>query len=161
MNRRNLIRTCAVGLTCTAVGAGAGILGSASAAPSAATSAANAAKPANARIARLGRLRALVRSVHAEVVVPTAGGGFATATYDRGFVETVSATQLTLREGTQTATYQTVTLTIPGNATIRLDRAPAQLSQLKPGDRVRVLSGPKHTRVAAFDTQAANSTPTG
>jgi hypothetical protein len=156
MNRRNLIRTCAVGLTCTAVGAGAGILGSASAAPSVA----NATKPANARIAELGSLRALRRSVHAEVVVPTAGGGFATVTYDRGFIETVSPTQLTLREGTKTATYQSVTRTIPSTATIRLDRAPAQLSQLKAGDRVGVLSGPKRTLVVAFDPQAAGSTPT-
>ena len=92
--------------------------------------------------------------------MPTAGGGFATVTYDRGFVEAVSATQLTLREGTKTATYQSVTLTIPSNATIRLDRAPAQLSQLKAGDRVGVLSGPKRTLVAAFDPQAASSTPT-
>jgi hypothetical protein len=155
MNRRNLIRTCAVGLTCTAVGAGAGIVGSASAAPTVA----KATQPANTRVAELGRRRALRRSVHAEVVVPTAGGGFATVSYDRGFVESVSATQLTVREGTKAATYQSVTLTIPSNATIRLDRAPAELSQLKAGDRVGVLSGPKRTLVVAFDPQAASSTP--
>ena len=156
MNRRNLIRSCAVGLTCTAVGAGAGLLGSASAAPPVA----HTAKPAKARIAARARLRVLRRSVHAEMVVPTAGGGFATVTYDRGFVESVTSTQLTLREGTKTATHQTVALTIPSTATIRLDRAPAQLSQLAAGDRVRVLSGPKRTLVVAFDTQTASSMPT-
>jgi hypothetical protein len=156
MSTRNLIRTCAVGLTCAGVGAGAGILGSASAATSSTTP--NAAHPARAGLVRRAALR---RAVHAEIVVPTAGGGFATVTYDRGSVESVAGTQLTVREGTTSATYRSVTLTIPSSAIVRLDRVTAQLSQLQAGDRVRVFAGPKHTLVSASDTPAPSGNATG
>ena len=146
MTKRSLIRTGAVGLTCAAVGAGAGVIGSASGASPA------AAGSVRAHIAsytpRAGRgLRALRRAVHVDAVVPGAAGTFQTITYDRGVLQSVGANQLTLREGTKRATYRSVTLTIPSGATVRLNRAPAQLSQLQPGDRVRVLAGPKRTVV--------------
>jgi hypothetical protein len=147
MNRTNLIRTCAVGITCAALGAGAGILDSASGATS---------SPKAKSGAKAGS-RGLQRAVHADAVVPVAGGGFAAATYDRGFVSSVNGTNLTVREGTRKATYKTVTLPIPAGATIRLDRKPAQLADLRAGDRVRVLHGPKRTRVAAFDGRAATT----
>lgn len=153
MTKRNLIRTSAVGLTCAAVGAGAGVIGSASGASS-------ASGPARAHSARHthsagGGLRALRRAVHVDAVVPGTGGTFKTVTYDRGVLQSVSANQLTLREGTKQATYRSITLTIPGGATVRLDRAPAQLSQLRAGDRVRVLAGPKRTLVTASDKTPA------
>jgi len=152
MNSRHLIRTSAVGLTCAAVGAGAGVLGSASGA-----SPANVAHTNRGHAAAAGHLRALRRAVHADAVVPVAGGGFATVTYDRGFLTSVSGNQLTLREGNKKATYRSVTLTIPSGATVRLDRKPAQLAQLQVGDRVRVFHGPKRTRVAALDKQAPST----
>ncbi len=152
MNRTNLIRTCAVGLTCAAVGAGAGILDSASGASSAAAGKAKSGAKAGSR-----GLRA---AVHADAVVPVRGGGFAAATYDRGFVASISGNDLTLREGTKKATYKTVTLSIPVGATVRLDRQPAQLADLRAGDRVRVLHGPNRTRIAAFDGRAGGGTTT-
>jgi hypothetical protein len=150
MNRTNLIRTCAVGITCAAVGVGAGILDPAS----------GATASGKAKAGAKAGARGLQRAVHADAVVPVAGGGFAAATLDRGFVSSVSGNDLTVREGTRKATYKTVTLSIPAGATIRLDRKPAQLADLRAGDRVRVLHGPKRTRVAAFDAKSAAAATT-
>jgi hypothetical protein len=86
--------------------------------------------------------------VHADVVVATKTG-FATATFDRGFVDSVSGQQLTLREGIGARTYKTLTLTIPTNATVRNDGANAGLDSLRQGERVLVWQGPKRTAVVA------------
>ena len=91
-------------------------------------------------------------AVHGDLVVPTKTG-FAKATLDRGFVQSVSGTQLTLREGTKTSTYKTVTLTIPAGARVRDNRQAATLSDLKPGQRALVLQGPKRTLVVAHDVR--------
>jgi hypothetical protein len=157
MPTRHLIRTGAVGLTCVAVGAGASIIGSASGAtPSSATASHRAA----AHAAGHGGLRALRRAVHAQVVVPVKGGTFATVTYDRGVVQSVSGDQLTLREGTPQSTYGSVTLTIGADATVRLDRQTSSLGALQAGDRVAVIVGPKKTRVIASDATTNSTTST-
>jgi hypothetical protein len=157
---RPLRATALVVGACAAIGAGAGILGSASAssgpasttgaAPtSAATSPAGAGAGAGARAGRRSGLRRLLRSVHTQAVIPVAGGSFATVTLDRGTVESVSGQQLTLREGTKTATYATVTLTIPIDAVVRDNRQSASLSSLTAGQTALVLSSPRGTHVLA------------
>jgi hypothetical protein len=137
MRHTRMVRYAAVGAACAAVGTAAGITQS-----GAATHAGSAAKQHGR-----GGLR---RAVHAEAVVPTAGGTrFVTVTLDRGTVQSVSGTQLVVSEGTATATYKTVTLTIPANATVRNNGTAAQLSSLKQGEIVRVLQAPGHVRVVA------------
>ena len=61
----------------------------------------------------------------------------------------------TIAEGTRKHVYKDVTLTIPGDAKVRDNRQPAQLSSLKSGQIVSVVQGPKHTYVRAHDLKSA------
>jgi len=85
--------------------------------------------------------------------VPNEKGGFDTVTMDRGSFSSLSGDQLTITEGTKTATYKTVTLTIPSSATVRRNGEAAKLSDLKSGDTVMVVQSPKATVVSANDAQ--------
>jgi hypothetical protein len=136
-----------VATSCAVVGAGASVIASAGAANSSSQRTAG-----KALLARAGVRRALRRAVHGELVVPTKTG-FATVTLDRGVVQAVSGAQLTLREATKRATYKTITLTIPANARIRVDRRKATFTDLKAGQRALVLQGPKRTLVVARDVR--------
>jgi hypothetical protein len=93
--------------------------------------------------------------VHANAVVPNDKGGFDAVTMDRGSFSSLSGDQLTITEGTKTATYKTVTLTIPSGATVRRNGEQAQLSDLKAGDEVLVVQSPNGTVVGAHDAQHA------
>ncbi|MEA2390989.1 MAG: hypothetical protein QOK31_1098 [Solirubrobacteraceae bacterium] len=73
-----------------------------------------------------------------EVVLNKAGTAFITATEDNGIVQSVSGDQLTLKEGTKTVTYKTVTVTVPSGAKVYRNGATAQLSDLKAGDHAHV-----------------------
>ena len=75
--------------------------------------------------------------------------GFETVTVDRGFVQSVNGRQLTIREGTKTTTYKTITLTIPSNAAVRDNRRASTLSALTAGQRVVVVHAPQRTWVVA------------
>jgi hypothetical protein len=86
-----------------------------------------------------------------EVVLNKAGTAFITATEDSGRVESVSGDQLTLKEGTPTVTYKTVTLTIPAGAKVYRNGAAAKLSDLKAGDHAHVSSSSDGTVVFAGD----------
>ena len=151
MRTSKIGRIVAVAGVCAAVGASAAVVGNAASAPS---SSAAAAKPAKAG-AKNGRgpMRALRRAVHADAVVPTKDGRFVTVTMDRGIVQSVSGDQLTLKEGTKKATYKTVTLTIPANAVVRLNRRAAKLSDVKSGQRATVVRGAKRTGVIVRDAK--------
>ncbi len=133
---------------CLAIGAGASAIASAGASTS------SSAKTGTRHGLRSGALRAgglrrlARRTVHADLVVGTRKG-FETVSFDRGKVDSVSGRQLTLTESTRTASYKTVTLTIPANARIRDDRRQANLSGLQPGQRVIVLTTPRRTFVIA------------
>jgi hypothetical protein len=122
-----------VGASCAAIGAGASAIASAGAAGSSTA----ARSP-------------VARAVHGDLVVATRTG-FVTVTLDRGFVQSVSGQQLTVREGTKRATYKTVTLTIPANAVVRYDRHAATLADLEAGQRVLIVQGPNRTLVVARD----------
>jgi hypothetical protein len=90
--------------------------------------------------------------VHAEeVVLNKAGTAFITQTEDNGTVVSVSGDQLTIKEGTTSLAYKTVTLTIPSDATISRNGAKAALADFKAGDRVRVTSSSDGTSVFGGD----------
>ncbi len=136
-------RLIAVGAACAAIGAAAGI---------ASSSAASSSSSPAPRPARRG---ALARAVHADLVVPVRGGGFASATLDRGILRSVQGDTLKIAEGTPRATYRVVTLTLPQGARVRNDRQASTLSQLTAGERVTVLRGPRQTSVVARTRAAA------
>lgn len=144
----------AVAAVCATGGVIAGIAGSA-AAPSKSKSAASTAAQKRWPPGRRGLRRfAGGPPVHGELVVPNqAGTGFDNVTMDNGIVKSVSGDQLTITEGTAKATYKTVDLTIPSNARVRRNWAKASLSDLKAGDRVHVIVGPRGTFVGANDAQ--------
>ncbi|MGO9955887.1 MAG: hypothetical protein ACLP50_07865, partial [Solirubrobacteraceae bacterium] len=131
-----------VAICCAGLGAGASAIATAGAATGSAGHAA-------VKHARLGALRRFaVRAVHGTAVVHTRQG-FVTVTFDRGKVDSVNGQQLTISEGTATAEYQTVTLTIPTTARVRDNGQKASLSDVNPGQRVLVLTAPQQTFVIA------------
>jgi hypothetical protein len=114
----------------------------------AATTTSSATTTAQAGGARIGPRRLIRRAVHGNVVVASRSG-YITVAFDRGTVESVSGQRLTLREGVKRSTYKVVTLTIPSNARVRDDRKPAQLSDIKPGQRAAVIQARQTTIVIA------------
>lgn len=149
---RKHLKLVTVAAACVAIGAAGSAIATAGAASTGTTTTSSSgASSTNAKTAR-GRgagVRALERrTVQANVVVATKTG-FATVTINRGFVQSVSAQQLTIREGTKKATYKTVTLTIPSNAKVRDNRQASTLSALTAGQRVAVVQAPQRTWVIA------------
>ncbi len=147
-----------VAASCAVIGAGASVIASAGAATGGSAPAAHqrgAFGHRGAGFEHRARLRHLImRAVHGDVVVKTKQG-FITVSFDRGKVDSVNGQQLVLTEGTKTATYKTVTLTIPSNARVRDDGKRASLSDLKPGQRVIVVAAPKRTLVIAHTPKGA------
>lgn len=143
-------RSLIIGTCCAAAGAAGGAIATAGAAPSGHSHpAAPSAQAKAARKAKLGPLlRFARRAVHGDAVVHTKNG-FVTVSFGRGTVAGVTGQQLTINEGTRTASYMTVTLTIPATARVRDDGQRATLSQVKPGQRVLVVTAPKRTFVIA------------
>lgn len=134
-------RVLVVAICCVALGAGASAIASAGAATNSA---------GHSRIARQHRRlhRFAAHVVQGTFVVHTRHG-FATVKMERGTVDSVSGRQLTLTEGTPKASYKTITLTIPSTARVHDNRQLATLSDVKPGQRVIVVQGPKRTFVFA------------
>jgi len=162
MKTPTIIRTAAVGATCALAGAGAGIAGSQ----------ASTTHNTKGRVVHFARASAVKSAmaigpgfaigipgdaagppVHSESVVPNEKGGFETVTMDRGTFSSLSGEQLTIAEGTKTATYKTVTLTIPSDATVYRNGEKATLSDIKSGDTVTVVQSPSGTQVNAFDAE--------
>jgi hypothetical protein len=144
-----------VAAACTAIGAGASAIATAGAAGTTTGTTTATTTPKAHRAGRLLSARAVAsRAVHADAVIDTKSG-FVTVTLDRGFVQSVSGQQLTIREGTKKATYKIVTLTIPSNAKVRDNRKTATLSALTAGERVWVLQGPNATHVIARSVPAS------
>jgi hypothetical protein len=93
-------------------------------------------------------------AVHSVSVVPDkAGSSFITLTSDRGMVKSVDggAGTITIVEGTKSATYKTLTLTVPSGATIVRDGKKASLAEIKAEDHVSVSSSSEGTTVFAMD----------
>jgi hypothetical protein len=139
----------AVAVCCVALGVGISAITSAGAATSTTSSSGASSHPAVQRAGIRARgLRRLSRAVQGSAVVHTKNG-FATVTFARGTVDAVNGNQLTIAEGRRTATYKTVTLTIPANAVVRDNRSQATLSDIRAGQRVIVVQAPKRTFVIA------------
>ena len=156
MQRSTMMRMSAVGAVCALAGATAGIAGSSASSSKPTKSAVASAAIAVGPGVRFGfgpLADAAGPPVHSDTVVPNEKGGFDTVTMDRGSFSSLSGDQLTISEGTKSATYKTVTLTIPSNATVRRNGADAQLSDLKAGDEVFVVQSPSRTLVVAHDAQ--------
>jgi hypothetical protein len=145
---RRFLRTTAIAATCALAGAGAGIAGS--------QAHEGHFNNHGNHFGRFGRA-----PVHADLVVPAKGGTFQTVTFDRGTVDSVSGDQLTIKEGTKSATYKTITLTIPSDAKIRRNGEDAQLSDLQPGDGVAVVTSNGKTAVKAFSAKAEQQQQSG
>jgi hypothetical protein len=144
---RKHTRTISIAAVCAAIAAAVGVITSAGAATTTTTS---GQTPMQGH-ARRGLLH---RFVHGDLIVRTRSG-FVTVSVDRGFVQSVSGQQLTLKEGTKTNAYKTVTLTIPSSARVRVDRHPATLSAVKSGQRAIVVQAPQRTLVIARTPGAA------
>jgi hypothetical protein len=92
--------------------------------------------------------------VHSEMVVPTKSGeDFQTVTQDSGKVKSVSGDQLTITEGTEEATYDTVTLDIPSDAKVLRNGKDVELGDLQAGDQVHVSQSPQDSFVFATDSE--------
>jgi hypothetical protein len=162
MKKPTIMRTAAVGATCALLGTAAGIASSSASTNN--TTKGRAGHAANTGAVRFGMAigrgfaigipgDAAGPPVHSEAVVPNEKGGFDTVTMDRGTFSALSGQQLTITEGTKSATYKTVTLTIPSDATVYRNGEKAALSDIKSGDSVTVMQGASGTVVNAFDAQ--------
>ena len=152
MTARKIARVAGVVASCAALGAVGAYVGDAASSP-ATSSAAAKPKQAGPNGKRGGPFRGLRRAVHADLVVPTKDGKFANLTVDRGIVEKVEGNSLTLREGTKTATYKTITIDLPSNAVVRIKRKPGKLSDVKAGQHAMVVKGPQRTAVIVRDAK--------
>jgi hypothetical protein len=175
MDRSRIKYTAAAALICASVAATIGIaIGAAAPSSSSPSSSSNgnssaaddiaaAPFPAPPGVRRGGRV--IFRSggpirefggppVHSEMVVPTkSGDDFETITQDSGKLQSTSSDQLTIVEGTEEATYKTVTLDIPSDATVIRNGKKAELGDLQEGDQVHVSQAPEKTFVYASDSE--------
>ena len=138
---------------CAALGAVGAYVGDAASSPSTSSAAAAKAKQAGPNGRGRGPFRQLRRAVHADLVVPTKDGKFVNLTVDRGIVQKVEGSSLTLREGTKNATYKTITIDLPSNAVVRVKRKPGKLSDVKAGQHAMVVRGPQRTAVIVRDAK--------
>ena len=162
MNSQGWKRVGLIVLVCSVAGALAGIAGSA-AAPSSKSSATAQAKARH--FALRMRTRGMKRfgpalgfgpgevggpPVHAQMVVPNANGdGFDTITMDSGKLKSIDGSKLIVTEGTDKATYDEPKIDVGSDAKVFRNHEKAALSDLKEGDFVHVVQGPKGTLVWA------------
>jgi hypothetical protein len=144
MTRTGWIKAGAAAASCAAIGAVAGITGSA-AAPS------KSKAPGRPPMFEKHRGEFHGPPIHSEAVVPKPGGGFETVVGDSGKLKSRSGNDLTITEGTRTEKYKDVTVSIPGDAKIFRNGKTAALDDLKDGDRVHVEKTAERTVVVAFD----------
>jgi hypothetical protein len=163
MTHSQLLKSAVAAGVCAAVGATAGIVGSA-AAPSHShkahsTSYDTATGGPDRRPGPAGMIAFKIGiggpPVHGVQIVPNkAGDGFDTVTQDSGTVKSISGDSLTITEGTDKATYATPTLTIPAGATVERNFQSAKLTDIQAGDHVDVSSSSGGTaNVFAVDGQ--------
>jgi hypothetical protein len=155
-------------VVCALAGALAGIAGSAAAPSKAKSAAASAAKSKSAGTA--GKKRGMLGlrhgplgpgrrgmavwgpPVHGEMVVPNANGdGFDKVITDSGKLKSIDAGTLTVTEGTDKATFDEPTIDVGSDATVVRNHEKATLGDLKAGDFVHIVRGPKGNFVMAED----------
>ena len=89
--------------------------------------------------------------VHAEMVVPARDNTFKAITFDRGTITGVDGSTVHLREGTKTATYRTVDITLGSDAIVVVNGHKASVSDLKADQKARITQRPRGTFVFAFE----------
>ena len=89
--------------------------------------------------------------IHAEYVVPARDNTFKTITFDRGTITGVDGSTVHLREGTKTATYKTVDITLGNDAIVWVNGHKASVGDLKADQKARITQRPKGTFVFAFE----------
>src|SRR6185437_14209654 len=156
MNRKMLIGVlavaCAIAISVAAIaqGSSSGTTGSSSGTKTSASKASAGSTAAGRPPAGMMGDGAGPRgTVHSVSVVPDkAGTDFITVTSDSGTVQSVDsgAGTITIVEGTASATYKTVTLSVPSSATIVRNGKAASLGEIKAKDRVSVSSSSEATR---------------
>lgn len=142
---------------CLAIGATAGIVGSA-AAPSHSKSQHKRSQSARPHLFRhfrggpFGGRGMGGPPVHeTAVVLNKKGDGFITLTSDSGTVKSVSGSDVTITEGFGKVTYKDQTVTIPDGATIYRNGKKASVGDLAAGDFIHVSSSSEGTFVLAGD----------
>ncbi|MFL5896664.1 MAG: hypothetical protein ACJ76Z_16315 [Thermoleophilaceae bacterium] len=157
MNRPRIRGIGIIVAICALAGALAGIAGSAAAPSKSKSKSASAHPRAHVLRARHGGGFRMARGVggppvHADAVVPNANGdGFDTVTMDNGRLKAIDNSKLTVTEGTDKKTYGEPTIDVGGNPTVVRNHEKAALSDLKEGDFVHIIQGPKGTFVMAED----------
>ena len=157
MNHSRTLKRGAAAALCATVGATAGIATGA-AATTKGKSKARTSQTATQGTRPAGRGPGGM-AVHEEsVVLSKAGTAYITRTEDSGVVTAVSGSDVTIKEGTATVTYKTLTITIPSGATIQRNGATAAIGDIKVGDHIHVGQSSDGTDVFAGD---ASFKPTG
>jgi co-chaperonin GroES (HSP10) len=101
-------------------------------------------------------------SVHSESVqLNQAGTAFITVTRDQGTVTAISGSDVTLKEGTSSVTYKTVTETVASGATVTRNDETAALTDIKVGDTVSISQSSDGSQVRAYDPTYKPTAPTG
>jgi hypothetical protein len=167
MNRSRIKQTAIAALTCATVAGAIGIATVAAAPPNNGPTNHRAGPrdmppgmPPPPALGRRGVPPTIISGppLHSEMVVPTrSGNDFITVTQDSGTVKSVSGDRLTITEGTEEATYKTVTLAIPGDATIVRNGKRAELADLRMSDQVHVSQSPQDSFVFASDSDYRKS----
>ena len=100
--------------------------------------------------------------VHVEaVVLNKAGDKFITLTEDSGKAKSVSGNDVTITEAIGNVTYKDVTVSVPSDAKVMRNFKDAKLGDLKEGDRVHVEQSSDGTNVFAVDPSAMPPRPYG
>ena len=153
MNTSRTLKRGLAAALCATVGATAGIATGSAATAKKSTTKAKTSQSQAQRPHRGGPGGPGGPAVHEEsVVLNKAGTAFITRTEDSGTVQSVSGSDVTIKEGTATVTYKTTTIAIPDGATIRRNGKTAALSDLKAGDHVHIEQSSDGTNVFAGDS---------
>jgi hypothetical protein len=162
MGRRNWIGAIAVATTCAIVGAAGGIASSGAASKATSSATSSTSKKGGGGPGGPGGPGGGGFSIHSESVqLDKAGKAFITVTRDQGTVTAVSGSDITLKEGTKTVTYKTVTVTVADNATVTRNDETAALSDIKVGDTVSISQSSDGSQVRAYDPTYKPTAPTG
>jgi hypothetical protein len=160
MRRKRWVGAIAVATTCALVGAAGGIASSGAATTSKSTT--TTSKTARGGGGGGGRGFGGGPSIHSESVqLNKAGTAFITVTRDEGTVTAVSASDITLHEGTTTVSYKDVTVTVADGATVTRNDVKAALTDIKVGDRVSISQSSESSDVRAYDPTYKPTAPTG
>jgi hypothetical protein len=161
MGRRKWIGVLAVATTCALVGAAGGIASSGAASKASSSSTSSTSKKDGGGPGGPGGPGGGF-AVHSESVqLNKAGTAFITVTRDQGTVTAISGSDITLKEGTKTVTYKSVTVTVADGATVTRNDETAALTDIKVGDNVSISQSSDGSQVRAYDPTYKPTAPRG